>query len=72
MKSWLYFFRVIGVKGFAHIETYSKKLEHKEVERRLLDYINNIKSDRVFNLTTQPRVGTLSSLKRRQAYSHHC
>ena len=40
--------RVIGARAFAHTETYSKKLELKAVEGRLVGYSNNSKSYRVY------------------------
>ena len=39
--------RVIGARAFVHIETYSKKLELKAVEGRLVGYSNNNKIYRV-------------------------
>ena len=45
--------RVIGARAFVHIETYSKKLELKAVEGRLVGYSNNSKSYRVYNPATR-------------------
>ena len=45
--------RVIGARAFVHIETYSKTLEIKAVEGRLVGYINNSKSYRVYNPATR-------------------
>ena len=45
--------RVIGARPFVHIETYSKKLELKAVEKRRVGYSNNRKSYRVYNPVTR-------------------
>ena len=45
--------RVIGARAFVHIETYTKKLELKAVEGRLVGYSNNSKSYRVFDPATR-------------------
>ena len=45
--------RVIGARAFVHTETYSKKLELKSVEGRLVGYSNNSKSYRVYNPATR-------------------
>ena len=45
--------RVIGARAFVHIETFSKKLELKVVEGRLVGYRNNSKSYRVYNPVTR-------------------
>ena len=45
--------RVIGARAFVHIDTYSKKLELKAVEGRLVGYSNNSKSYRESNPTTR-------------------
>ena len=41
--------RIIGDRAFVHAEMYSKTLEHKAVEGRLVGYSNNSKSYRVYN-----------------------
>ena len=45
--------RVIGARAFVYIETYSKKLELKAVEERLVWYNNDSKSYRVYNPATR-------------------
>ena len=46
-EPYLRFLRVMGTRAFAHIETYSKTLELKAVEGRLVEYSNNSKRCRV-------------------------
>ena len=45
--------RVIGARAFVHIETYSKNLELKAVEGRLVGYSNNSISYRMYNPATR-------------------
>ena len=45
--------QVNGARAFVHIETYSKNLELKAVEGRLVGYSNNSKSYRVYNPATR-------------------
>ena len=45
--------RAIGTRAFVHVETYSKKLEHKAVEGRLVGYSNDSNSYRVYNPATR-------------------
>ena len=45
--------RVIGAQAFVRIETYSKKLQLKVVEGRLVGHSNNSKSYRTYNPATR-------------------
>ena len=45
--------RVIGARAFAHMETFTKKLDLNAVEGRLVGYISNSKSCRVYDLATR-------------------
>ena len=45
--------RAIGVLAFVHVETHTKKLEHRAWEGRLVGYSVDSKSCRVYNSSTR-------------------
>ena len=44
--------RAIGVRAFVHVETHTKKLEHRAWEERLVGYSMGSKSLRIYNAST--------------------
>ena len=47
--------RAIGARAFVHVETHTKKLEHRAWEGRLVGYSVDSKSFRVYNSSTSVR-----------------
>ena len=45
--------RAIGARAFVHVETHSKKLEHRAWEGRLIGYSVDSESFRVYNSSTR-------------------
>ena len=53
LDAYLGHLRVIGSRAFVHHETYTKKLEHRAWEGRLVGYSMESKSYRVYNAETR-------------------
>ena len=45
--------RAIGARAFVHVETHTKKLEHRAWEGRLVGYSMDSKSFRIYNASTR-------------------
>ena len=60
--------RVIGARAFVHVETYTKKLDVRAVEGRLVGYSSNSKSYRVYIPGTQ-RIVESRNIVHRNAFT---